>query len=224
MLTSQASSEDKKLEIKEEFPYDPIPSPPPFDPIPTEQVLPEPELIDPMDILNAHPPVPSDKADLPMDVKPAKPQKKTGSRRLKLYSLHTGESVDVEFWRNGKYIPSGLKELNHILRDHRSGDEIDMDPELFSLVHRLYTDLGATGAIHIISGHRSAKTNAMLKSIGRKVAKKSQHILGTAMDIRIPGIPIKKIRDTALSYKAGGVGYYPTSKFVHVDTGRPRQW
>jgi uncharacterized protein YcbK (DUF882 family) len=209
---------------QQEFPYDPIPDPPAYDPVPQEKPLPEPMIIDPLDVLNAHPPVPAEKAAPPVRAMPAKPQKQWGEKRLRLHSLHTGETVDVVFWRNGHYVPQGLRELKHMLRDHRSGDEIDMDPELFALVHRLYTDVGGKGAIQVISGHRSAKTNAMLRRIGRNVAKKSQHVLGTAMDIRIPGVPLKVLRDTALSYKAGGVGYYPQNDFIHVDTGRPRQW
>lgn len=149
---------------------------------------------------------------------------KPGEKRLHLHSLHTGETIDVVFWRNGEFVPEGLQQLKHHLRDHRTGDEIDMDPNLFTIVHQLYEDMGAKGAIQIISGHRSAKTNANLKSAGRNVAKKSQHVLGTAMDIRIPGIPLKLMRDTALSYKAGGVGFYPHDDFIHIDTGRPRQW
>lgn len=99
-----------------------------------------------------------------------------------------------------------------------------MDPELFMLIHRLYDDLDATGIIEVISGHRSKKTNDMLRRIGRKVAKRSQHILGKAIDIRIPSVPLKKVREKALSYGAGGVGYYAKSNFIHIDTGRPRFW
>lgn len=207
-----------------EYPYDPIPSPPPADPIPQEKPLPEPVIIDPIDVLNAHPPIPEEKAAPPVDAVPPKPQAEKGTKKLHLHSLHTNETVDVVFWRNGAFVDEGLEELNRFLRDHRSGDTIEMDPELFVLVHRLYTDVRGRGAIEIISGYRSPKTNAMLKSIGRNVATKSQHTLGKAMDIRIKGVPIKRIRDTALGYKRGGVGFYPQNDFVHVDTGRPRQW
>lgn len=195
-------------------------SPPPADALPQALPLPEPEIIDPLDVLNAHPPVPVYKA-APQDI-PQRPQ--TGSRRLHLHSLHTGETVDVVFWRSGRYVPEGLAELNRFLRDHRSGEVIEMDPELFSLVHRLYTDVDGKGAIDIISGYRSPKTNAMLKSIGRNVATKSQHTLGKAMDVRIKGVSIERVRDTALAYQRGGVGFYPQNDFVHVDTGRPRRW
>lgn len=199
-----------------QFPYDPLP-------FATNPTL-EPNNATPLEMLKANPSAPIDKAPPPMDrVLPAF-RDKTGEKRLHLHSLHTGETVNVVFWRNGYFVTEGLSELKHLLRDHRSGDEIDMDPKLFSLLYQLYADLGGKGAIHIISGHRSAKTNAMLKSKGRNVAKKSQHVLGTAMDIRIPGVPLELLRKTALAYKAGGVGYYPQNDFIHIDTGRPRQW
>lgn len=196
----------------------------PYDPIPKELPLPEPEIIDPLDVLKAHPPVPEEKADPPSDFPPAPPAQVTGEKTLHLHSLHTGETVEVVFWRDGEYVQEGLDELDRMLRDHRSGDVIDMDPELFSLIHRLYKDVGARGAIDIISGYRSPKTNAMLKRIGRNVATKSQHMVGKAMDIRFKNVSIEKMRETALRYEAGGVGYYPQSNFVHIDTGRPRQW
>lgn len=146
------------------------------------------------------------------------------SKSLHLKSIHTHETINLVFWEDGAYIPEALAKLNHFLRDHRTGDVTTMDPELFMIVHRLYDDMDATGPIEIISGHRSKRTNDMLRRQGRKVATKSQHVLGKAMDIRMPGVPLKKLRDTALSYGLGGVGFYRVSNFVHVDTGRPRFW
>jgi uncharacterized protein YcbK (DUF882 family) len=215
---SAQAQEQKPEPVKKEYlPADPIPQPLP---------MPEPETLSPLDVLNAHPPTPEDKAELPADAIPPAIDPETGmtEKSLHMHSLHTNETVDVVFWRRGAYVQEGLEEINRFLRDHRSGDIIEMDPELLSLVHRLYVDVGATGAIDIISGYRSPKTNAMLKSIGRNVATKSQHTLGKAMDVRFHGATIEKMRDTALKYKAGGVGYYPGSNFVHIDTGRPRQW
>lgn len=146
------------------------------------------------------------------------------SKKLHIRSIHTGETLEITFWKDGAYIPDALSRMNNLLRDHRSGDITTMDPELFILIHRLYDDLDATGPIEIISGHRSRKTNNMLREKGRKVAKRSQHILGKAMDIRIKSVSLKRLRDKVLSYGVGGVGYYPNSNFVHVDTGRPRFW
>ncbi len=145
-------------------------------------------------------------------------------KRLRLKSINTGEEIDVAFWKDGAYLPEGLDKLNHFLRDHRDGHVTKMDPELFMIVHRIYDDLDATSVIEVISGHRSKRSNEMLRSMGRKVAKNSQHILGKAMDFRIPDIPLIDVRDKALSYGLGGVGYYKSSNFVHVDTGRPRRW
>lgn len=145
-------------------------------------------------------------------------------KRLRLYSLHTRETADVVFWQDGAYLPEALDALNHFLRDHRTQQVTKMDPELFMLVHRIYEEVGGKQPIQIISGYRSKISNNMLRSIGRKVAKKSQHIEGKAMDIRIPGVELKLVRDTALKMGVGGVGYYPQNDFVHVDTGRPRFW
>lgn len=145
-------------------------------------------------------------------------------KSLHMRSTHTGEEINIVFWKDGAYVKDALLRLNYFLRDHRTNDVKAMDPELFMLVSRLYNDVGGKGAIEIISGHRSKKTNNMLRKQGRKVAKKSQHVKGTAMDIRIPNVPLKIVRDTALSYGLGGVGYYSRSNFVHVDTGRPRFW
>ncbi|WP_417451018.1 DUF882 domain-containing protein [Kordiimonas sp.] len=145
-------------------------------------------------------------------------------RRLHLRSIHTQEEIDIIFWRDGAYVKTALERLDHFLRDHRSGDVIRMDPELFMLLHRLYDDMDGEGPYEVISAHRSAKTNAMLRGIGRNVAKKSQHVLGKAMDVRLPGTSLKQMRDTALGYGIGGVGFYPGDGFIHVDTGRPRFW
>lgn len=217
LMTGSQQAHAQEQPKKEHLPADPIPKPLP---------LPEPDTLSPLDLLNAHPPIPEDKVELPADAIPPAIDPETGmtEKRLHMHSLHTNETVDVVFWRQGAYVQEGLDEINRFLRDHRSGDVIEMDPELLSLVHRLYVDVGATGAIDIISGYRSPKTNAMLKKMGRNVATKSQHTLGKAMDVRFQGVTIEKMRDTALKYKAGGVGYYPGSNFVHIDTGRPRQW
>jgi uncharacterized protein YcbK (DUF882 family) len=146
------------------------------------------------------------------------------SRALHLKSIHTGEEINIIFWKDGAYIGAALARLDYFLRDHRTNDVTEMDPELYTLVHRLYRDMEARGPIHIISGHRSAKTNEMLRKMGRQVARKSQHVLGKAVDIRMPGVNLKALRNKALSYGVGGVGFYPNSDFVHVDTGRPRFW
>lgn len=163
--------------------------------------------------VTAHPPPPKDAIAPELD-----------ARSLHMRSIHTREEIKITFWRDGAYVEDALEKLDYFLRDHRDGEVIRMDPELFMLLHRLYDDMDAEGPIEVISGHRSAGTNAMLRSKGRNVARKSQHILGKAIDVRMRGVSLKKMRDTALGYGIGGVGYYPSDGFIHVDTGRPRFW
>ena len=150
------------------------------------------------------------------------------TRTISLYMVHTGESLKVTYMKNGKYIPSAMKKINYILRDWRRNEVITMDPKTINLIWELHADLGSKRPIHIVSGYRSPKTNAFLKKVGRNVARKSQHMVGKAIDIYFPDIPSEKIRNSALVRQIGGVGYYrsgggPTG-FVHVDSGRVRHW
>jgi uncharacterized protein YcbK (DUF882 family) len=147
-------------------------------------------------------------------------------RSLKLYHLHTHEKAEIIYKRNGRYDPAGLKKINYILRDWRRNEVVKMDPRLLDLVWEAYRASGATGYIDVICGYRAPETNSMLRSRSRGVAKKSQHVLGKAMDFYIPGVPLKKLRDIGLKMQGGGVGYYPTSgsPFVHMDVGTVRHW
>jgi uncharacterized protein YcbK (DUF882 family) len=145
-------------------------------------------------------------------------------KELRLYDIHSQKSIEVVFWKDGAYVPEALEKLNHFLKDRRNGRVTKMDPELFMLLHRIHDTLDASGPIHIISAYRSRESNEAMRAAGRGVAKKSQHVEGKAIDIRIPGIPTKVVRDTALKMGVGGVGYCAKSDFVHVDTGRPRFW
>lgn len=149
------------------------------------------------------------------------------TRTLSLYQTHTKESLTVTYKVNGRYIPSAMEKLNYILRDWRRNEVIRIDPKTIDLVWELHADLGSTRPVHIVSGFRSPKTNAFLKRIGRNVAKKSQHMVGKAMDIYFPDVPTEKVRNSALVRQVGGVGYYPTSGqygFIHVDSGKVRMW
>ena len=148
------------------------------------------------------------------------------TRTLKLYYTHTGEKAEITFKRNGRYDVAGLKKLNQFLRDWRYNEPIKMDPRLFDLVWDLYRSVSGRDYIHVVSAYRSAATNSLLRSRSSGVAKKSQHLLGKAMDFFIPGVPIKNLRDAGLRVQAGGVGYYPRSgsPFVHVDVGNVRHW
>lgn len=149
--------------------------------------------------------------------------------RLAIRNVHTNESVDAVFARSGQFLPAGLAELNHGLRDWRTGETIGMDRRLLALLVSLRQklNLGGNRKIDLISGYRSPKTNARLRSAGGAhtgVAHQSQHMLGKATDIMVPGVSLDRLRGAALALGGGGVGYYPRDGFVHVDTGRVRHW
>jgi uncharacterized protein YcbK (DUF882 family) len=145
-------------------------------------------------------------------------------RVLTLKNLHTGESLRATFWVDGHYQKDELKAVAHVLRDHRSGDVHAMDPKLLDQLYLLQQSVATGGSYHVISGYRSPATNEKLRSQSGGVARKSLHMLGKAIDIRLPGCRLGKLRKAALALNAGGVGYYPDSDFIHIDTGRVRRW
>lgn len=145
-------------------------------------------------------------------------------RQLSLVNLHTEEVLDTVYWSHGNYVQAELDKVNHILRDHRTGDVHRIDPRLLDLLVQLRDVMQSTEAFHVISGYRSPATNKMLRKKDSGIGIKSLHMLGKAIDIRLPGIPLDHLRDAALKLKLGGVGYYPKSSFVHVDVGRVRFW
>jgi len=145
-------------------------------------------------------------------------------KKLELYNVNTEESIEVVFWADGEYLPRAVNNLDEFMRDWRRNTVVEIDRDLYMLLYDLYEDVDASKPIHLISGHRSKKTNDALRAMGRKTARKSQHVLGRAADITIPGVPVRELRESALEMERGGVGYYPKSNFVHVDTGRVRQW
>lgn len=146
------------------------------------------------------------------------------NRRLRFYNTHTQEHLDVCYCEKGRYLPHAMSEINQILRDHRTGDVKPISPKLIDLLHSVAKQTGRAARIHIISGYRSATTNARLRQKSRAVARKSLHMLGHAADIRIPSIPTSKLHRIAKKLRAGGVGYYAKSDFVHVDIGPVRNW
>ena len=148
------------------------------------------------------------------------------TRTLKLYYIHTKEHASITYKKNGRYVQSGLNELNRFLRDWRRNEPTKMDPRLFDLIWEVYQASGSRGEIHVVSAYRSPQTNAMLRKRSSGVAKKSQHTLGKAMDFYIPDVPLKKLRELGMRFQVGGVGYYPSSgsPFVHLDTGSVRAW
>jgi len=145
-------------------------------------------------------------------------------RSLMLYNTHTGEQLRTTYWASGRYLPESIASASRLLRDHRSGDVHRMDPRVLDLMAAVQRKLGTKGPIHIISGYRSPATNAWLASISDGVACNSLHMQGKAVDIRVPGRSVREVGRAAMSLKAGGVGIYPASGFVHVDTGRVRRW
>jgi uncharacterized protein YcbK (DUF882 family) len=148
-----------------------------------------------------------------------------GERRLSLANLHTGEHLTTAYWAEGAYLEEELAAINRLLRDHRSGESHAIDRKLLDRLYALQQQLGHDGTFQIISGYRSPATNARLQKVSNGgVAKRSLHMQGRAIDIRLPGVELKQLRQAALSQKAGGVGFYERSNFVHLDTGRTRFW
>jgi uncharacterized protein YcbK (DUF882 family) len=148
----------------------------------------------------------------------------TSPRTLSLTNVNTNESLTVTYWSDGAYHREALNQLNHFLRDSKTGEQTEMDPLLFDVLWQTEELSGFHGTVEVLSGYRSPETNAWLASVSRGVARDSQHMNGNAMDIRFPGVPVFKIRQAARSLQMGGVGFYPRSGFVHLDTGPIRYW
>ena len=145
-------------------------------------------------------------------------------RSLNLYNIHTGEHLNTVYWSQGRYHGEAIAHISHLLRDHRSGDVHPIDPQVLDLLAAVSHKCQANGPVHVISGYRSPSTNAWLAANSDGVAHHSMHIVGKAVDIRLPGHSIRHVGRAAMSLKGGGVGMYPASDFVHVDCGRLRHW
>jgi uncharacterized protein YcbK (DUF882 family) len=145
-------------------------------------------------------------------------------RALSFVHTHTGEKLAVEYFNAGEYLPDALSTVNHFLRDFRTGDVHTIDPDLLDLLHHLTTKTETSKAFQVISGYRSPATNEMLRQHSEGVAAGSLHMKGQAIDIRLPDVALPHLRAAALAVGRGGVGFYPASNFVHVDTGRVRAW
>jgi uncharacterized protein YcbK (DUF882 family) len=147
--------------------------------------------------------------------------------QLKMFNLHTGESLDIVYRIGNTYLPDALEKLNYFLRDHNTQDVTNYDPKEFDVLHAMMARLGKLDAvINVVCGYRTPETNSALRHNAPQtgVAEHSQHMEGHAIDLRVPGVSTAMLRDAALSLQAGGVGYYPVSQFVHVDVGPVRQW
>ncbi|MGE3841227.1 MAG: YcbK family protein [Vicinamibacterales bacterium] len=146
------------------------------------------------------------------------------SRSLQFIHTHTGEHLDVEYFTNGAYAEDALGAVNHFLRDFRTGEVHTIDPLLLDVLHALTRATESSTPFAVISGYRSPATNQMLRQHSEGVAARSLHMTGRAIDIRLADVALGSLRAAAVSLGRGGVGYYPASNFVHVDTGRVRTW
>lgn len=149
----------------------------------------------------------------------------SGTRKLLLAHTHTGERLATTYAVDHRYLPPALGTLNHFLRDHYNGAIGRMDPRLFDLLHALHGRLKGEAAFEVISAYRSPHTNENLRARGGGgVARRSLHMDGQAIDVRLPGVALADLRDAAVELRAGGVGYYARERFVHIDTDRVRSW
>jgi uncharacterized protein YcbK (DUF882 family) len=150
------------------------------------------------------------------------------TRTLVLHHMHTAEDLTITYKKNGQYDEDALKKINWIMRDWRKNESVEMDRQEIDLLWEVYQEVGAKEPIQIVCGYRSPGTNEMLRGRSKSsgVARHSQHTLGKAIDFYIPGVPLEKLRETAMRLQGGGVGYYPTSgsPFVHLDVGNVRAW
>ncbi|MEO8074804.1 MAG: DUF882 domain-containing protein [Acidobacteriota bacterium] len=152
---------------------------------------------------------------------------KVPERVLSFFNTHTGERLRTAYCTGGEYHPAALTRVNYILRDFRANEIKPIDRRVLDLLHELGGTLETDQPFHIISGYRSPQTNALLRERGGAVtgvASHSLHMVGQAIDVRVPGVKLESLRDAARSLKIGGVGYYPDLNFVHVDVGRVRYW
>lgn len=150
--------------------------------------------------------------------------RQTIAHEVSFRNAHTGESFKGVYRIGSYYVPSAFRKINRVMRDHRTGDIHPIDPELIDTMARVQKDCNCVKYLEVLSGYRSPRTNAMLRRNSGGVARNSYHLKGQAADIRVPGSSIKKVRNAARALRVGGVGYYPRSGFVHVDTGRVRTW
>ena len=146
------------------------------------------------------------------------------SRALKLYHTHTGERLAVTYFDNGSYLPEAIVDIERLLRDFRTGETHAIDLDLLDTLHALADQCDGSGTFEVISGYRSATTNAQLQAATEGIATNSLHLRGRAVDVRMSGFDTSRLRDVALGLARGGVGYYAQSDFIHLDTGRVRSW
>jgi uncharacterized protein YcbK (DUF882 family) len=145
-------------------------------------------------------------------------------RSLSFFHTHTGEKLDIHYGGPGRYDTKKLAEIDQFLKDFRTGEVYPIDPHLLDQLASISHTFGSRGTFEVISGFRSPKTNQQLRNNSTNVAKRSLHMKGQAIDIRLTGVQTQKLQQCALQLQCGGVGYYPKSDFIHLDTGRIRFW
>lgn len=145
-------------------------------------------------------------------------------RDLKLFSINTEESFAGTYWADGRYVPGALKQIATVLRDRRDNTQHKIDPAVLDVLVSLRDLLGTNAPIHVICGYRSPRSNAMMHAASSSVASNSYHVKGMAIDLRVPNRPLALVKRAAMHLGRGGVGYYPSSDFVHVDSGPVRHW
>ena len=148
----------------------------------------------------------------------------TEAKSLSFYHIHTSEKLQIVYREGGELVAGALEEINHFLRDFRNDQTHAIDVALLDSLSSLYEQFDRRGNFEVISGYRSPRTNEALRHVTTGVAKDSLHVSGRAIDVRLTSAPTAKLRDAAIAMQRGGVGYYPKSNFVHIDTGKFRTW
>lgn len=165
---------------------------------------------------------------LPEDFAPTRPfsfgADAPESRELSFYCVHTGEQLNVDYFVDGRYEPEALEAIDHLLRDYHNDEICQFDPRVLNQLFDLRRALGSSEAFHVFSGYRSPATNESYRRISGRVAEHSYHMTGQAIDIQLPGRDIRQLRNVAVAMRAGGVGYYPSEGFLHLDSGPIRRW
>ena len=151
-------------------------------------------------------------------------ERPTVVRKMFLNNAHTGEKFVGEYWYDGEYLPDAFSVIKTVMRDHRTNEVFPIDPRLMDVLYVLQNKVKNFTPFKVFSGYRSASTNARLRRISSGVARESLHMQGQAIDINLPGTRLSYLKKTVVRLRSGGVGYYPTSDFIHVDTGRTRSW
>lgn len=145
-------------------------------------------------------------------------------REIRLVNAHTGDKFRGEYWQDGRYLPDAFYEIKSVMRDYRTGEKFPIDPRLMDILFVLQNRLENFTPFDVFSGYRSPTTNAMLRRASHGVARNSLHMTGQAVDLHQPGTSLSYLRKMAIALNSGGVGFYPSSGFVHIDTGRVRYW